>query len=717
MAEREVHLRDYLAIIRKHDFIIIVSFLLIFGTALTVSLYMPRIYEATATIEIAPSAKPSGLPSLMQSVMSSGVDQVSMETVCRRFTSRPILAETIRNLKRAIPEMVTGPQVPEALEPRIRTDTIPDTRMIELTIRMRRDEGGTEYAVRVANELISVMQIHRGAKNDAKVDKRQGFIADKMRETEGQIEDSDQSIRQFLRDGGNPLIWSVQSNHLMERLSDLIKLRERNKILITAEKKKFDELKIRLADEPEWVESSRTFTRDVLLDKYRTELVDLRKELAAISISSKENNPKVKSLNASINEIEKAMRNMAQEAVSPSSKTESRNPTYQTIMSQVIESELNLIAYRAQREVTEEVISKLDDEMQQIFSEMPEKQFQLDKMSREVEYKIEAYKSLLNKKIEAELWASESSDDTYGNMKGGIEIIDTARPMGTPVSPRTKFIGAIGVLVGLVVGLGLAFLAEYFENTYQSPEEARDDLGIPLLGTIPFIKGQQTGGAMLPVVESTKSVEAESFRTLLANIEFSSPEKPYESLLVTSSGAGEGKSLAAANLAAALAQARSGSEDASARQVVLVDCDMRKAVQHKIFGADNQVGLTNLLVGSAELESVIQDTNIPNLSLITCGPTPSNPVELLKSQRIGEILANLKESFELVLCDSPPVLPVADALILASRVDGVVFLADLSRTPREVLRQAKDQLSKLDVPLLGLICNRMGTAKYSSYYH
>jgi protein-tyrosine kinase len=219
------------------------------------------------------------------------------------------------------------------------------------------------------------------------------------------------------------------------------------------------------------------------------------------------------------------------------------------------------------------------------------------------------------------------------------------------------------------------------------------------------------------VLESPASGAAESFSTLVTNIEFSSPETPYKTLLITSGSAEEGKSFVAANLAATMAQARTGLGTSATAQVILVDCDMRKPVQHKIFGVENQMGLSNLLVGNAELRSVIQDTGVPNLKLITCGPTPPNPVELLRSQRMSEVLDELRCAYGILLCDSPPVLPVADPLVLASKLDGVLLLADLGHTPREVISQAKEQISKLDVPLLGLICNKVGTAKYSSYYH
>jgi len=716
MAEREVHLRDYLSVIRKHDFIIIVSFLLIFGAALTVSLYMPRTYEATAIIEVQSSSKSVRLPSLMQSVMSNGADQVSMETICRRFASRPILVETIRNLKRAEPEMARNLIPAEALASRVRTSIVPDTRMIEVTINMRRNEGGSERAVRIANELISVMQVHRSAKSDAKIERRQNFIDDKMEDAESRIDNSDEDIMGFLKDTGGPMKWSAQAEYIMAQLADLMELRRRSETRIIAEQTKLRELEAKLESEPEWMEYSRTFTRDVLWDKYRTELVDLESRLVAFTDAG-ERNPRVKSIEAQISKIREEAENIVREATSPSTKTEARNPMYQGMLDQKIGAELNLIIYKTQLEIAETMIDKLNRDMEQVFSEMPEKQFQLNKMRREARYMEGDYRSLLDKRIEAEIWANENSGASLSGMKGGIEFVDTAQPGSRPVSPRIKFIGAIAGLVGLVVGLAMAFLAEYFENTYQSPDEAQAALDIPVLGIIPSMKERQSDGVMLPVLESPASAEAESFRTLVTNIEFSSPETPYSALLVTSGSAEEGKSFVTANLAVAMAQARTGLGTSTTGQVILIDCDMRKPIQHKIFGVENQIGLSNLLVGNAELGAAIQDTSVPNLKLITCGPTPPNPVELLKSQRMSEVLDELRDAYGMLLCDSPPVLPVADSLVLASKLDGVLLLADLGHTLREVISQAKEQISKLDVPLLGLICNKVGTAKYSSYYH
>lgn len=708
MAEREVHLRDYLAIIRKHNFIVAASFLLIFGSALIVSLYMPRAYEAAAIMEIQPTTTSSGLSTLMQNVMSRGVDQVSMETICRRFTSRTLLAEVIWNLKKRMPEMNDYLGTPEALAPKIEAKSIPDTRMVQVMVRMMRDEGGSQSAARIANELVSIMQSHRSAKTDTEMERRRDFINGKLDAVTSQIRNSDDKIRQFVKSSGDTLVWSTHADYLMTRLANLVKLKEESRASLIAEQKKLAELKIRLKGEPEWTEYSRTYSQDPLWGKGRTDLMDLRKEIAAKLSEFGEKNPEVKLLEAQIVAVEEEMTGIVQEAMSPSARTESRSLIYQTLIDRIVGTEMNLIAYEAQSEIVEQNLNELSSERDQIFSEMPENQFQLDKMRREIGYEVNAYRVLLEKKLEAEFWASENSGDSIHRIRGGIEIIDMAQPGSSSVSPRIKFIGAIAGLVGLAVGLSMAFLAEYFENTYQSPEEAKEDLDIPVLGIIPLMKEQQPGRVTLPVVESPVSAEAESFKTIVTNIEFSSSETPYSALLVTSSSANEGKSFTAANLAVAMAQTKD--------RVILVDCDMRKAIQHDIFGLDNQAGLANLLVGNADLESVIQDTDIPNLKLVSCGPTPPNPVELLKSQRMVEILGELRAACDVLICDSPPILPVADSLILASKLDGVLFVADLDHTPREVIRQAQERLSKLSVPLLGLICNKVSVAKYSPYY-
>lgn len=462
MERNEVHLRDYLAVIRRHGFVIIISFLLIFGSALIVSLYLPRIYEATATIEIQQSTAPSGISGIMQNFISRGVDQVSMETICKRFVSNSVLNETIRNLKKR--SLYTYRDLtPEFLAPRISAKIVPDTKMIEVKIKMRRDEGGSQRAAKIANELIQVIQDQRGEKTDAEIVRRQNFINEKIKSIESQIGNSDQNIKTFLKNKGNTIAWSARAEYLFNRISSLTDVKEMNESVLSAEQKIYNELKTRLSKEPEFIEYSRTLSQDVLWGKYKTDLADLNMRLIDARAEFGDGYPRVKALQDQVNQINSKMKNLAQKAMEVSTKTESRNPTHQTLLDQLMESELNQIVYSARRDAAIKLLKQLTPEKEQILSEMPQNQYELDKMNREVGYKMDVYKDLLTKKVEAEIMALDSVGDNT-RIKGGIEVIDLAQPSSRPVSPRIKFIVTIASIVGFTVGLAMAFLTEYIEK-------------------------------------------------------------------------------------------------------------------------------------------------------------------------------------------------------------------------------------------------------------
>lgn len=462
MGRNEVHLRDYLAVIRRHDFIIIISFLLVFGSALIISLYLPRVYEATATIEIQQSTTPSGISGIMQNFISRGADQISMETICKRFVSNSILNETIHNLKNR--SLYTYKDLtPDFLAPRINAKIVPDTKMIEVRIKLRRDEGGSQRAAKIANELIRVMQDQRGKKTDAEVVRRQDFINEKMKSIESQIDNSDQNIKSFLKNKGNTIAWSAHADYIFNRMASLMDLKEMNESLLSAEKKKYEELKTRLDKEPEFIEYSRTLSQNVMWNKYKTDLAELDLRLIDARAEFGDKDPKVKSLQDQIDQVKNKMKSLVQEDMEVSAKTESQNPIHQTLLDQVIGSELNQITFTARRDAADKLLKQVITEKDQILANMPENQYDLDKMSREVAYKVDVYKDLLAKKFEAEIMSLDSVGDKT-RVKGGIEVVDLAQPSSRPVSPRVKFIVVVAGIVGLSAGLAMAFLTEYLER-------------------------------------------------------------------------------------------------------------------------------------------------------------------------------------------------------------------------------------------------------------
>lgn len=212
----------------------------------------------------------------------------------------------------------------------------------------------------------------------------------------------------------------------------------------------------------------------------------------------------------------------------------------------------------------------------------------------------------------------------------------------------------------------------------------------------------------LIVHEQAKSPVSEAYRTLRTNLQFSKIHDDLKLVMFTSSGPGEGKSTTAANTAVALAQA--------GKRVLLVDCDLRKPVQHRIFGKKKD-GLSNLIVESLNLDDVLQFTDVPGLSLLTSGPIPPNPSELLGSARMDDFLAVAKERFNLVILDAPPVLAVTDACVLASKVDGIVLVIASGTVRPEIAVKAKDLLMKAKGHILGVVLNRIEIEKEHAHYY
>lgn len=212
----------------------------------------------------------------------------------------------------------------------------------------------------------------------------------------------------------------------------------------------------------------------------------------------------------------------------------------------------------------------------------------------------------------------------------------------------------------------------------------------------------------LIVHEDPKSPIAEAYRTLRTNLQFAKVNSELRTIMFTSSGPAEGKSTTIANVAVALAQ--------SGRSIILVDCDLRKPVQHRIFGKRNK-GVTNILVDESPAEAFLQDTEIDNLRILPSGPIPPNPSELLSSGKMIQLLDELKGLADLVLIDAPPTIAVTDAAVMAVKVDGIVLVIDSTSVRPEMAQKAKDLLVKANGHLLGVILNRVEIEEEHAYYY
>lgn len=209
---------------------------------------------------------------------------------------------------------------------------------------------------------------------------------------------------------------------------------------------------------------------------------------------------------------------------------------------------------------------------------------------------------------------------------------------------------------------------------------------------------------------SPRSAVSEAYRTLRTNIQFGALDRAIKTIMVTSAGPGEGKSTTIANLAIAFAQA--------GHKSLLIDADLRRPVQHKVFGVDQRRGLSAVLVGKVEVAEAIQSVKaVPGLQVLPSGPLPPNPAEMLGSKQWQGLLQELRESFDFVLIDAPPVIAVADASVLAPQTDGVILVLDAGSVPRQAAQMAKDQLDKVGAKFLGAVLNNVRVEDDYQYYY
>lgn len=211
-------------------------------------------------------------------------------------------------------------------------------------------------------------------------------------------------------------------------------------------------------------------------------------------------------------------------------------------------------------------------------------------------------------------------------------------------------------------------------------------------------------------LKNPKSVVSEAFRTLRTNIQFTNIDKNIKTIVVTSSGPGEGKTTVTCNLAASIAQ--------TDKRVLLVDCDMRKPRVHRVFGITNLDGLTNILMGEKKLSDVEfkGDQDIKSLTVVTSGPIPPNPAELLGSRRMKEFLEDMRDQFDIILLDSPPVNLVTDSAVLSTLADGTIMVVEVGKTDVEAVTSGKELLDKVHANLIGVVLNKIPT-RGSSYYN
>lgn len=353
----------------------------------------------------------------------------------------------------------------------------------------------------------------------------------------------------------------------------------------------------------------------------------------------------------------------------------------------------------------EAIIKSIEDETKKLL-ELNTKTIEYNALKREVDSNKSLCESLLRRIKETEVSADLETSS--------IRIVDKATVPASPFSPKRKNDVSRGLTLGLILGVALVFLLEYFDSTVKTAEDIENYVRLPFLGYVPSAR-QEAKSKLAKDVDLlshrlARSRVAEAYRSIRTSIIFSSPEdKPLKTILITSASPEEGKSTVTINLGIIFAHAN--------EKILILDADMHKSRLANSLGVDNKTGLSSFLAGTSTLEMSIKQTFIPNLFILPNGPVPPSPAELLTSAKTHQLLEELKARFDRIIIDSPPVLTVTDAAILANMTDGVVYIIRAGFRNIDIILKSRQRLNEVKSRIIGVILNNTNVKREDAYYY
>jgi capsular exopolysaccharide synthesis family protein len=570
------------------------------------------------------------------------------------------------------------PYTAEKLGRSIKVRVIPRTQIIEI----RADDPDPNRAALIANTAGATFIKEKLNRRLNATSQAVMWLQNQLKHEQGELDNARIELYNFMQQFGILSLDETRSTKLDEEL------------LITKEKlreakQKTEDLKLRyeqalsLSKAPGRIDTIPEAAANEILTKIRTEEMTLEQESIKLASTYGANHPKVKLITKQLSNIR-----------------ESKNREIQKI--------INSLKYQYEAALAHvNSLANSGDALQKQLEDIKKKTIRYYTLKREVDSSEKVYDALLNRFKETGL-SEEIGRST------NISIIESASPPLMPSSPNIPRTLAVGMVLALSIGVGLAFLLEYLDNTVTRPEQVEQNLGLTFLGAVPLLQARDAsaengdGKALIPL--EAKSSGSEAYRALRTNILLSSADEQPQVLLLTSPGKGEGKTTTAASLAAVMAQA--------GNRVLLMDCDLRRPRVHKMFGLDRDHGLSILLAGKTrDYHGFAQKTDQPNLEVITCGPIPPNPSELLGSKRMLALMESIRQDYERIILDTPPILAATDAAVLTPLVDGTVLVVKAGDTSRQTAQRAIKMLTDLKAKIVGVVLNGIMLGKNGYYYY
>jgi len=724
MAKYDISIRDYSRIIRKRKNIVIAALILCTISSYLFALFAspePR-YRATSAVKV---ERVTDLTTLLYGRVSWTLwNNVTTQAVV--ITSFPIMEGTAKKMG-LIPENVPSVEVRNtekylkivtSLKSKVETEREADTNIINITATA----ATPKEAALIANTVAEVYHQANVEERNKKVRETREFIEKQLEVVEGKLQKAEQNLRTF-EETTNLVSIDAQTAAILNRLSSL-------------------------ETEFAQIQQKRTVVNRLLKS---VEEVRQGRYLGAKAFFIEDPPPELAKLIARLRDLSLRRKVLLNDYTGEHPQVEETNAELRDVLSE-IDNELKsmLVTLNERRQDLEIRLAAAQAETKTI----PESSLILARLHREVDVNADLLTQLKSKYQEVMIQESGLIEE--------VSIIKPALEPGQPVNlPSTLINTVTGAIIGLVIGLVLALILETMDTSLGTIEDVEETLGVPVLGVIPAVdefstreKGQD--GAKLkdrPLVThfAPRSPVSEAYRSLRTNLQFLWKERDAKALLVTSSSLQEGKTYNVVNLSLSLAQ--------SGEKVLLIDADLRRPAAHTIFGLQRQPGLTDYIVGindmksagtdefeteaaglpefhplngnwrnitntiidvmlgELEFEEILKTPGMDNLHIISAGQGLLNPAEILRSPRFKDFLHEVREHYDLIIVDTPPVLPVADAFEVAPEVDGVILVYEVGRIGRGILHRAKVQLENVNSNVLGVILNNVKPDVAPDFYH
>lgn len=551
----------------------------------------------------------------------------------------------------------------------VKVEPVRNSRLVKVKVFNTNAAQAARIANAIANTFIT-LSIERRSQSSTYA---KSFLEQQLKVTKARLEESERTLNTYTKDNAI-LSLDEKTNVINQTYTDYSSALGK----VEQDRLKFEAIYNAVAISPE---SAPQVLESKTVQLYKEQKAKLEAEyLINLSIYKPEF-PKMLQLKAQITELEGRMKGEVA-AVLTSLKAQ----------------------FEAVKKQEDKVRERLQDTRKEILLTQ-DKNVDLNLYKRELSTNREIYDSLLQRLKEVGV--------SSGVIANNISVVDEANTPLFPISPNLLKNAGMGLMAGLLLGLGIVFTREHLDDSVKNAGEIEAKLGLPLLGIVPLLKKKQVRASSLALltVEDPRGAFAESYRSMRTALQFSTAEGAPRRLMVTSSVQSEGKSTTALALAINLAQL--------GQRVLLIDADMRNPSQHKALKRPNQSGLSSYLSGDAQREALIQDSGIANLSVLTAGPHPPSPVDLLMGPGLLELLDRAEAlGFEKIIIDAPPVLGIADAIVLGNHVQNILFAVKAGSTKLSSIRDALRRLRLGGLMPLGVVLTSAGASEtqYDGYY-